>query len=409
MKLKNIALDNLKRRKSKMLFLVIGMTIGIATIVALFTVTQTMQENIKNKLDKFGANIMIVPKANTLSMSYGGISIPGAQFDVHEITEKEVDEIWTIKNKGNLAVVSPKLIGSVNTKNNDVLVVGVDLATEIELKIWWEFSNESIVKITRTENISTIDSTKTTVTSEIKGLKENDVIIGSTVSITLNKKAGDKILLNNQEFQVAAVLKTMGSQDDSIIFMNLKKAQDLLDKKEKITLVEVAALCSGCPVEEMARQINEAIPSGNATPIKQVVQQKMETINKLNNFGFIIGAIVLIIGSLIVFTTMMSSVNERTREIGIFRAIGFRRIHIIKIILIEAIISSFISGIIGYMIGITVASIASLKIAGIESHVFIDEYLLVAVALSVFMGTIATIYPALKASKIDPSEALRYI
>ena len=87
MKIKDIVFDNIKRRKSKVIFVVVGMMIGIATVVTLFTITQGLEHDIKHKLDEFGANIMIVPKANTLSMSYGGMTIPGAQYELKEIRE----------------------------------------------------------------------------------------------------------------------------------------------------------------------------------------------------------------------------------------------------------------------------------------------------------------------------------
>ncbi len=410
MKLRNIAVDNLKRRKSKMIFLMVGMMIGITTIVIIFTITAAMQEDVQKKMDEFGANIMVLPKTNTLSMSYGGISIPSAQYDVREINNSEIDRIWSIKNKENIATVSPKLLGAVNIGNDTILIVGADLANEIKLKKWWMFSNESEINIIRTKKKSLVCPSETITVTEIEGLKENDVIIGSGVAEKLNKKPGDKINANNREFTVKGVLEETGSQDDSIIHMDLKTAQELLGKEGKITLVEVAAICTGCPVEEIARQINEIMPEAKATPVKQVVKERMETINNLNNFGIAIGAVILFIGSIIVFITMMSSVNERTREIGIFRAIGFRRMHIISIIFMEALIVSFISGIAGYALGMAVALFSGSAIAGIEITIPFNPYLAVgAVALSVVVGTLATIYPAFKASKIDPAEALRHI
>ena len=414
MKLRDIALDNLKRRKSKMAFLLIGMIIGIATVVTIFTITSAMQHDVQEKMEEFGANIMIVPKSNTLSLSYGGMSIPGAQYDLREIKESELDKIYTIKNKENLATVSPKLLGAVEISGETALIVGADLGTEVKLKKWWTFTNESDIDISRVVKPSPFDPAKKTVVTEIKGLEENDVLIGSNVAEKLNKKPGDKIILNSngnkKEINVKGVITVTGSQDDSIIFMNLDIAQQLLDKEGKITLVEVAAHCGGCPVEEMARQINEAIPNGKATPVKQVVEERMQTINQLANFGFAVGIIILLIGSLIVFTTMMSSVNERTREIGIFRAIGFRRTHVIKIIMTEALILSFIAGIIGYALGMSATLIAGPLMAGMEVSIPFDPYLAAgAVGLAIFVGIAATIYPALRASKIDPAEALRQI
>lgn len=410
MKLRDIALDNLKRRKSRMAFLIIGMVLGIATIVTLFAITQVMQQDVQKKLDEFGANIMVLPETNTLSMSYGGMAIPGAQYDIREIKEGDLDRIWTIKNRENLAIISPKLLGAVKIDGNAVLVVGANLGDEISLKKWWKLNTSKNLGIIRVEEPSPIDPTKNTTKTKIKGLNDNDVIIGSRVAEILNKKIGDKLIVGDRDFNVAAVIEETGSQDDSIIFMDLKTAQSLLGKEEKISLVEIAAICLGCPVEEMARQITDAIPGAKATPIKQVVVERMQTIKKLNDFSLAIGSIVLLIGSFIVFTTMMASVNERTREIGIFRAIGFRRTHIVKIILLEALILSFISGILGYALGMAGAQIAGPVIAGFEISIAIDLILGVgAVLLAIFVGVSATIYPALRASRIDPAEALRYI
>ncbi len=410
MKLRHISLGNLKRKKSKMAFLLAGMTIGIATVVSIFTITEAMHHDVEKKLEEYGANIMIMPKSDTLSMTYGGISISGAHYDMREISEAEVDSIWGIRNKRNLTVVSPKLLGAVDVGEDKILVVGADLTSEIALKKWWEFTEESNIELTRTEKASPINPDKTTVITEIEDFKDSDVIIGSAVAKKLENKPSDEITLNGQPFTVKGVLKQTGSQDDSIIFMNLDAVQSLLDKEGKITLVEVAAICAGCPVEVMAEQINEAIPSGNATPIKQVVSQRMQTIDRVNKFGMAVGIVVLIIGSMIVFTTMMSSVNERTREIGIFRAIGFRRTHIMKIIMLEAFILSIISGIVGYGIGMGITLTIGEKIAEIETSISIDPYFAgAALALSILVGTCATIYPALKASRIDPSDALRYI
>lgn len=410
MRLRNIALNNIRRRKSKMVFLIVGMMIGISTVVAISTITEALSRDVREKLDEYGANIIITPKTNTLSMSYGGISIPGAQYDVREIQEEELEDIYDIKNKENLATVSPKLLGALDVEGTKVLVVGADLSAEIKLKKWWKFTNDSDVRLVRTEKPSPIDPSKNTTVTEIEGLRENDIISGQAVAELLGRQAGDFITLSGGEYKIKAVLQETGSQDDSILFMSLPVAQRILGKEGKITLVEVAALCSGCPVEEMARQINEAIPEGKATPVKQVVESRMQTIRQLSNFGVTVGLIVLVIGSLIVFTTMMSSVNERTREIGIFRAIGFRRTHIVKLIFMEAVTLSFIAGVLGYALGSLAGLVVGPRIAGFSAPPEFDLVMAAsALLMSIVIGTSATIYPAMAASRIDPSEALRQI
>jgi len=135
---------------------------------------------------------------------------------------------------------------------------------------------------------------------------------------------------------------------------------------------------------------------------------KMQSIDMFKSFSLGISIIVILIGSLLVLVTMMGSVNERTREIGIFRAIGFRRGHVMQIILLEAMLLGIIGGILGFGIGNLIAyTIIPVVMkdgvfAGINANLGIVS-ILMAVALSL----LASLYPAFKASNMDPSEALR--
>nr|WP_279384566.1 ABC transporter permease [Geotalea toluenoxydans] len=111
MKLHTISINNLKRRKTKMAFLTIGLMVGIATIVTLVTLTRSMSSDIERKMDEFGANILITPQSNGLSMNYGGISLGGVTFDQREIGEEDLARIKTIKNSKNISAVAPKVLG----------------------------------------------------------------------------------------------------------------------------------------------------------------------------------------------------------------------------------------------------------------------------------------------------------
>ena len=95
MKLHTISINNLKRRKAKMAFLTIGLMVGIATIVTLVTLTRSMSSDIERKMDEFGANILVTPQSNGLSMNYGGISLGGVTFDQREILEEDLAKIKT--------------------------------------------------------------------------------------------------------------------------------------------------------------------------------------------------------------------------------------------------------------------------------------------------------------------------
>ena len=384
MKLHNISINNLRRRKAKMAFLTIGLMVGIATIVTLITLTNSMSSDIERKMDEFGANILITPQSNDLSMNYGGISLGGVTFDQREIGEEELARIKEIRNSQNIAVVSPKVLGGVTIDGKNILMVGVRFDQELRMKQWWNIFGEAPEK-------------------------ETEMLLGSDAAKALNVMTGDTVEIRGETFTVKGILDQTGSQDDALVFLSLPKAQQLLGKKGKITLVEVAALCSGCPIGDMVTQIAEKLPEARVSAIQQVVASRLHALDQFRNFSFAIAGVVVFIGSLIVFVTMMGSVNERTTEIGVFRAIGFRRSHIMRIILLEAAFVSLLAGVLGYAAGMGGATLALPYMAESKNAAVVwDSTIAVgSISLSLLLGLLASLYPALHASRKDPTEALR--
>ncbi len=384
MKLHTISINNLKRRKAKMAFLTIGLMVGIATIVTLVTLTRSMSSDIERKMDEFGANILITPQSNGLAMNYGGISLGGVTFDQREILEEDLARIKTIANHKNISAVAPKVLGGIKVDSHDVLLVGVNFDNELKMKQWWKIFG---------------DAPK----------KENELLLGSDASKVLNASSGDTIQIKGKTFKIAGVLEQTGSQDDSLVFAELKIAQKLLGKEGKITLAEVAALCSGCPIGDMVTQIAEKLPDARVSAIQQVVEGRLKALDQFKRFSYAMAGVVVFIGSLIVFVTMMGSVNERTTEIGVFRAIGFRKSHIMRIILLEAALVSLLAGFLGYAVGMGGAKLALPFMAESKNaHLVWDTTVAFgSIGLALTLGLLASLYPALHASKMDPTEALR--
>ncbi|KAF0221232.1 MAG: hypothetical protein FD174_370 [Geobacteraceae bacterium] len=384
MKLHNISINNLRRRKAKMAFLTIGLMVGIATIVTLVTLTKSMSSDIERKMDEFGANILITPQSNDLSLSYGGISLGGVTFDQREIREEDLAKITAIKNNKNISAVSPKILGGVKVADRDVLLVGVDFDAELKMKQWWKIFG---------------DAPK----------NENEVLLGSDAAKALNVMSGEEVEIRGEKLKVSGILDQTGSQDDALVFAPLRKAQKLLGKEGRITLVEVAALCAGCPIGDMVLQIAEKLPDAKVSAIQQVVESRIHALDQFRRFSYGVAAVVVFIGALIVFVTMMGSVNERTTEIGVFRAIGFRRSHIMRIILLEALLVSFLAGLLGYASGMGAAKLALPIMAEGKNAALVWDTTVTfgSISLALIVGILASLYPALHASKMDPTEALR--
>jgi len=219
---------------------------------------------------------------------------------------------------------------------------------------------------------------------------------------------GKEVVIGGRTFTVTGILRETGSQDDHLLIGSLPAAQRLLGKEGVVSLAEVAALCADCPVQDMVNQIAAVLPDAKVSAIQQVVRTRMHALEQFRAFSLGVGGVVLLIGALVVFVTMMGSVNERTREIGIFRALGFRRGHVVGLILTEAASVSLLSGVLGYLAGIGATRLLLPFLTEEHPHLVLDPLLAGgAVLLAVVVGTLASFYPALHASRMEPTEALR--
>ncbi len=383
MRLENIALHNIKRRKGRAAFLMTGLLIGVATVVTLLSLAESMNHNIHMEMDTFGANIVITPHRDQLDLSYGGLQLGGVSLIADEIREESLAAIDTIPYRGNIAGIAPKVLGTVDAGGQRVMLMGVDPKVEFGLKRWWTLNGN------RPGNAP-------------------EVVAGSAIAAKLGLSVGQALPIDGRVFKVVGLLEQTGSQDDNLLLAALPVAQSLLGKIGSLSMVEVAALCHDCPVEDIVNQLSTALPNVDVQAVQQVVKTRMHAIDQFRMFAWGVAGTVIIIGALLVFVTMMGSVNERTREIGIFRAIGYRRSHVLRLILMEAGLVSAFAGVLGYLVGLgaTLITLPLLKVghAGLHLNPTLAASAFVA---TLAIGLFATLFPALRASRLEPSEALR--
>ncbi|GAB4258968.1 MAG: ABC transporter permease [Deferrisomatales bacterium] len=383
MTLKDIAFLNLRRRKAKAAFVLAGLVTGVATVVALIALVQTMTHDINHKLEKFGANILIVPKTENLSLTYGGLSLGGVSFEMKELRQQDLDKVQTIRNAGNVAALGPVVLGVVDAAGRQVLLAGIDFQAAAILKPWWKIDGAAP--------------------------SAEEAVLGGEAARVLGVGPGDVLELKGRNLKVSGVLEPTGSQDDQLVFTRLETAQALLGKEGRISMAEVAALCKDCPIQAMVAQIGEVLPGAKVMAIQQVVKGRMEALEHFRRFSYGVSAVVILVGGLVVLVTMMGSVRERTGEIGIFRAIGFRKSHVVRVVLIEAAVVSVVAGAVGYLAGLGATRLALPFFTESRSvSIPVDPWLAAgALFLAVFVGMAASSYPAVLAARMDPNEALR--
>ena len=249
MTLKDIALRNIRRRKAKAGFVLAGLLIAVSTAVALLGLIEAMNRDIQKNLEEYGANILILPRTENLSLTYGGLSLGGVSFEMQEIRQADLVRVKAIKNAANVAAMGPTVLGAIEVDNRKVLLAGVDFQATKILKPWWQVAG-------------TVPS-------------DSGVLLGSEAARILALGTGDHLKVNGSILQVSGLLAPTGSQDDHLVFARLDTAQSLLHKEGRVSMVEVAALCTACPIEAMVSQISTALPGTKVMAIQQVVQGRM--------------------------------------------------------------------------------------------------------------------------------------
>src|SRR5262245_13629028 len=413
MRVSTIAFANLKRRKGKAVFLTLGIAIGIGTAVALLSLSSSIKEEIGSQLDRFGANIVVVPQSNSLSLDYGGLSVSSVSFDVKQLRNEDARSVLDIPFRNRISNVSPKLLGAVDVGGREVLLAGVDFDSELTLKRWWhiagrkpESERDLLVGYEVARALSLIESSA--------GASQQHVSHGGSHQSGEDqfqfKIVRDRLQVAGEEHNVAGVISQTGGPEDGMVFGSLPHVQSLLKKPDQLSLIEVSALCKDCPIGDIVAQISERIPHAKVSAIQQSVRARSETVERLTRFSAVVSAVVLAIGALMIFTTMMGSVIERTKEIGVLRAIGFRKTHIIKGLMIEVAVISLLGGLLGWGTGMLASWLALPYFA--ETRI-VSEFqpllAVIAVAAGLIIGTVSSFYPIVRASRLDPAEAVRYV
>lgn len=394
MKLYKVVAKEIVRRRRRALYTALGVASGVAAFVAVLTIAHAGEAMILEELDKYGPNLMVMPAINNVDMQLGGLSLGtlavGDNYidedrlpEIREITDEAIREELSLDDEGDIAAIAPKLYVNTEVKGISVMVVGFDPESEWIIKSWWTVSDGKYPE------------------------NQNEAILGARASEILDVDSGDSILVVGQQVTVSGILSETGSNDDYQIFVPLATVQSAFGKEGLISSVDIRALCSGCPVEVIANSINNNIPGVRAVAVKQIAETEMNLMGNINRFMLALAGITLVVGSFGVVNTVMSSVYQRLRDIGIMKAVGASRGQIVRMFLYEAIVIGIIGGILGFILG-TILSylIGPLIFKGLDVS-YAPQYLPLALGLAILVSIVASVYPAYRASNINVSDSFR--
>jgi len=381
MNIRKLAWKNLFRRKSRAVFTGLGIFLGIGTFVALASLTAQMEQAVRDKLDRFGANILITPRTEQLSLGFGDIALGGTQVAHSRLTTADEKAIRGIEMKERLRSVIPFFLTAADASGKNLVWMGMP-ATEIAVaRPWWKISGSPI-------------------------REKGEILLGSEAAAALDKGPGGTVVSGGRTFHVTGVLHPTGEKEDGMVIAALGDAQFLARNPGGVTFFEVAALCKDCPVEDIVTQIGGALPGARVSAIRQVVESRKAAVDQFRRLGIGVSAIVLAIGGLMVFVTVMGSVQERTKEIGVLRAVGFRRKAILSLLFWETGWISLLSSASGALAGLAAALLVAPHF-GVEQAGVASSPALLGVAIGMGLGLLGTIPPARRAAALSPTEAIR--
>jgi len=396
MELHRLVAKDVMRRKRRVLYAVLGVVIGIMTVISILTVALAAESRIYEQLEEYGANLVVIPAVSQLDLELGGLGLGSLTVGQNYIPEDKVSQVRQItddminhslgiqdERDRYAAPVSPKLYVSSEVRGVSVMVVGIDPEEERRMKTWWRIREGEY-----------LDGT-------------DQALLGALAAELLELNAGDSIVLNGFDMTVAGILRETGSNDDYQIFVPIRMAQEAVDREGMVSSIDVRALCMACPVEDIADEINMMVPGVRAVAVKQIAMTEMGMMDRINRFMLALAGITLAVGMFGVVNTMTTSVHERIRDIGIMRAVGASRNQIVRTFIYEAIIVGILGGVLGYLAGTLLAyGIGPLIFPGVSVG-YVPGYLPLSLALAIVVAVAATLYPAFRATRIRVADSFR--
>lgn len=372
-----MAAKSVGRRKFRAALTILGILIGIATIVSLISIGEGMQYGIESTLKELvGASVVI-------RGSEEGANVP-------EYVSDYVLQVPGVKD----CVPVVMLLGEVGGRQS--MIIGVDMDQAGDLL-----------------QISILEG------QLYKAEEDYSVVISSATADRLDLHLGDSIALSGmvggvgESFTVVGISRPIsGFLAEAGCFISLRDAQSLFNKLGLASALLVTLENQDQDVY-VAEVLMSAFPEANIMTEEALLSSVREIMGMVNGVLLALGSISLAVGTIGVMNTITMTVYERTREIGMIKAIGGKRRHILSIFLSESAIMGVIGGFGGLIVGIIfmylIQSLVSTLGLPITIPVVISpQTLLIGMAISIAIATLAGFYPSWKASNIPPIEALKY-
>lgn len=395
--------ESIRKRKLRSYLTMIGIFIGIAAVVSLISLGQGLQVAISDQFQKVGTDKIFVASGS-------GFGPPGSAITkLNEHDEKLIDQTNGVEGAAGVtfSFIDIKFKGQIQFTS----VAGMPMDSE-KLALAMEATNN--MKILDGRMLKNGDSGKVVIGYR---LAQDELVFDKGLELR------DSLTIDGKDFKVVGIVDKVGNPgDDSVVFITNEDFWEISGEKDSFDYIYVKVE-PGVDVNVVADRIEEemrkdrGLDKGEEDFNVQTFEGLLNTFN--NIFGIVqwvivgIAAISLLVGGIGIMNTMYMSILERTREIGVMKAIGAKRSHILQIFLIESGIYGIVGGIIGILIGGGIAKcvefIATYALGTNLLQAQLSPFLIIGTLIFSFgVGMVSGIAPALRASRLNPVDALRY-
>lgn len=380
---------------------ILGIVIGIASVVAMISIGQGAQNSIQNSIQSIGSNLInVMPGAQRgMAVSTG---IGGAQSLTLEDADAIKEQVQSIKATAPESSKRYQVTAKGNNTNTQVIGTVPDylIVRNVQLDLGLFFTNRQI---------------KSSAKVAVLGPTTRDTLFGTNAN-----PIGETIRINNVDFDVIGITKAKGgtgfmNPDDSI-YIPLNSAQNFLSGVDYLSNISVAANSQDSMATVQQQITDLLIKRHNITDLSQIDFNIVNQADIISTASTITGTftmllssiagISLLVGGIGIMNMMLTTVTERTREIGLRKAVGIKKVYINLQFLAEAVVLTFFGGAIGVLLG-WLASAFLGNLAGLATKVSLSSVIL-AFSVSAGVGIIFGFYPARRAANLSPVEALRY-
>ncbi|WP_455237059.1 ABC transporter permease [Veillonella sp.] len=395
-----MAWASLIANKMRSILTMLGIIIGVAAVIALVSIGNGVKQDIQNSISSLGSNLLMVMP--------GAPRTPGVRPSQGSMKSLKVSDYQAISKLDGVKAASPYTANSYvsiyQSKNWTTTVSGV--SSNFQDVNNWTMSEGRFISSKNVEN------------------RERVAVVGQTVVKNLfagEDPVGKEIRVKNIPFRVIGVLNskgngTMGNDQDDVIFIPYTTAMERVEGVDYLRMVYVVASDDNgidrlqSDIENLLR-VRHGIKDTNLDDfniqnMKSIMETMEQTTGTLTLFLGAVAAISLVVGGIGIMNIMLVSVTERTREIGIRKALGATYFVIVTQFLIEAVVISLMGGLIGIALGIGASKLIGLA-SGMSTVISVPTIIL-SFAFSMAIGLVFGIYPARKAAKLNPIDALHY-